>query len=890
MLAFYVFMIILSSTIRLDGSLFQNIPVPSPPLHSAEIFLDGNDAVQGFKDRGSGVPGDPYVIENRIFDAGNVLSGLHIAYTDAPILIQNCTFTRSGSGPEEGGLKLNHTQNVEIVNCTARDNLGNGIILYYTTNVSLYEVVLESNKVGLLGYSTQTNCCRVEMVGNQDKGVYFQGHEFLFSNCTCTGNGGKGIYIEASWDGFVQNCTSEMNEYGLLLSSSRNVTACNNSLLSNRYDTVWLYNAINCSFVNNTVFNVSTGMRVEQSSGCNLTGNNVTGNDYVGIYVIWSENCTISNNSLVSCGIWITGSSDKHYNHTISDSNTLDGAPYFYYVNKTGLTPEDFVGGAATFLYNCNYSTISGMSSTSFWGVSTRLCFNLTWENMTLQDPYKLAFLSKTPNCTIRNLQVDNAGDAGIFIDQSANVSVVNCTISGKTGDDNLVTFDSSSCGKIINNTFSAIDDMASLVSVEYSSNNATVLNNIIIGGYVGIAINSHNITVENNTVTNSCVGMELSRTGNVARGNQFFGAGFLLSGDYDEIFTLDIDVTNRVNGLPVYFGVNLTDLESTDIGVAGQVILVNCNHSLLVDLDHFNTSVGACLYYCTNVTIVGASFLEMGFAGVYASGGSMIQVNSCAITSKNPVGSNSGLCFEESPGFVVSNTNTSNFMMGCFVANWQGNGTIEGNRFVGGYVGLEVYGLSNGSVSHNDIRDVNGNGMDLLYVENSTIEGNNITGNAGLGIYLSDSSNNTIFANVLSDNAWGHLHVHASNNTWTNGTHGNWWGDYEARYPGATPVGNHWSVPYAINGSFTDFDFLPLLPPPPPDGDSGDGDEGGTTDPPLGDEELPPAADTPEDGEGDPDSNPGGDIPGYSLLILVVSVGVAALVLIPRRAFRGRS
>ena len=155
---------------------------------------------------------------------------------------------------------------------------------------------------------------------------------------------------------------------------------------------------------------------------------------------------------------------------------------------------------------------------------------------------------------------------------------------------------------------------------------------------------------------------------------------------------------------------------------------------------------------------------------------------------------------------------------------------------------GIDLSGRSNVTVENMEIR----NFMDGIYLvpsSNSTITRNNITANTGSGIWTAGVSNN-ITGNYIANNNIGILfegshdliyHNNFINNTkqvedicWTNPwlpssanilddsypSGGNYWSDYEERYPNATEIDNSgiWNTPYAIDEN--NQDNYPLMKP----------------------------------------------------------------------------
>jgi len=95
----------------------------------------------------------------------------------------------------------------------------------------------------------------------------------------------------------------------------------------------------------------------------------------------------------------------------------------------------------------------------------------------------------------------------------------------------------------------------------------------------------------------------------------------------------------------------------------------------------------------------------------------------------------------------------------------------------------------------------------------NNTISGNNIADNE-YGIWLEDSMNNRLYHNNFIDNT--HQAYAEYTNTWDDGypSGGNYWSDYEARYPGAQELDGSgiWDTPYEIDEN--NVDSYPLRDP----------------------------------------------------------------------------
>ena len=125
---------------------------------------------------------------------------------------------------------------------------------------------------------------------------------------------------------------------------------------------------------------------------------------------------------------------------------------------------------------------------------------------------------------------------------------------------------------------------------------------------------------------------------------------------------------------------------------------------------------------------------------------------------------------------------------------------------------GILVASTTDSTIIKNNIKN-NIHGIWLSGSSNNTINENNITENAGNGIYLYYSPNNTFYHNNFINNTNQVYNVGVSVNVWDNGIEGNYWSDYEDRYPSATELEGSgiWNTPYVVDGN--NQDNYPLIP-----------------------------------------------------------------------------
>ncbi len=317
----------------------------------------------------------------------------------------------------------------------------------------------------------------------------------------------------------------------------------------------------------------------------------------------------------------------------------------------------------------------------------------------------------------IKDLVIDAGGSgSGIKISQSdVFFKIKNCTVynSGTGGFDAGIRLFSVSNGQLINNDFS--NNFAGIYLASSSNNiisgntvnenswrgiNLNDCTNNVISGNIANDNNQYGIilsysdtnTVSGNTVNNNNYGILLSYgdmntvSGNTANNNNFDGislfesinsiilgnhingGGLKIYGNLEELTSYNIDITNLVNGKPLYYYANEANLRSSDFLNAGQVILVNCSDSLILNLNTSYSSNGISLYYCNNITISGNNANNNNRYGIYLDHSDINTV------SGNTANNNRY-------GITLSNSNNTNIEGNTVNNNTSGIGIILSNN-----------------------------------------------------------------------------------------------------------------------------------------------------------------------------------------------------------------
>jgi len=190
------------------------------------------------------------------------------------------------------------------------------------------------------------------------------------------------------------------------------------------------------------------------------------------------------------------------------------------------------------------------------------------------------------------------------------------------------------------------------------------------------------------------------------------------------------------------------------------------------------------------------------------------------------------GIQFETSTHNTVSGVTITKSFHGMRVINSSGNEVRESNISANYHDGIQLYSSNNNSLHRNTVsnkdyairvedsfynhiteNDIKGNKDGIVLIESShnLIMGNSLIGNEE-GFWIFDSFNNAIHQNAFINNTHQVVSLD-SQNSWDNGVEGNYWGDYEERYPDALEMDEFgiWDTPYFIDEN--NQDNYPIIP-----------------------------------------------------------------------------
>jgi parallel beta-helix repeat protein len=416
-------------------------------------------------------------------------------------------------------------------------------------------------------------------------------------------------------------------------------------------------------------------------------------------------------------------------------------------------------------------------------------------------------------------------------------------------------------------------------IEIRYSPGTTISGNRVENGGYYALSIDhSENCVVSANILTSSWRGITMISSGgcvfkhNIMNFNYY---NFSVWGTELSHFVLTADTTNLVNGRPIIYLIGENNVVINQDNSVGYLGLVNVENIRAENLQLSNNgeiilavSVRNCVFEnitgenclyglwgplpCDNIAVSNCSFRNIYDTGIdlYRSRGCKLQGNtienalhyglrlcssSMATIVKNSIlrsgywavlleesdnntllsntlSFNQGgllLASKSNNNMVLSNMTLSN-TFGMAVAYSKSN-TIWGNSCASCQWGVYFYHTYNNIVSGNIVNNCD-TGMCLEGSEKNLILKNTLENNRN-GLYATSSSGNTIYLNLFQTNAC--QAYDDGSNAWDNGSHGNYWSDWQ---PPEHPDANGDGIvdePRPIEGG-TNVDHYPLVISPP--------------------------------------------------------------------------
>jgi parallel beta-helix repeat protein len=435
---------------------------------------------------GDGSQGSPYIIDNYDINGSGYGSCIYVGNTTCYFTIRNCY--------------LHHA------NGNNGTYFGNsGILLYYAQNGNIANNTVSYNSCSIcLSSSSSNNTVTNNTVLNVGGRISINGNYNIIANCTVSSNSDDGISLGGNHNTIFNN-TVNGNDGGLTITGNNNNISYNNA--SSNFEGIRVFGDNNSIINNNASSNNCRGIRLGGNyniiANCTVSSNGDS-YSYIGIYLQYSNNIIVANNTIldnyillsgcinnviinntmtkltICAGVYIDGSVLEHFNtNSIDTSNTVNSKPIYYWKNQTGGTVPS--GASQVILANCTGVVV---------------------ENNNFNDvPVGVELGFSSNNIIANNTVMGLWGLNGVFLEYSNNNTVINNYISDKGEGIYLVT----SNGNTINgNTASNNYNGIWLCASSYYN---TIINNIVSNsGWDGIYINWNYYTIayHNNLINNN--------------------------------------------------------------------------------------------------------------------------------------------------------------------------------------------------------------------------------------------------------------------------------------------------------------------------------------------------------------------------------------------------
>jgi len=247
-----------------------------------------------------------------------------------------------------------------------------GVSLTNRTNVTIRNLEISGCNNGIsLDHSSHNIISENNITNNVDAGIDVSNSpDNIFSGNNIINNTNYGVDIqELSNNNSIigNNITSSTN--GMYVAYSSGNTIFGNNMMSCADFGILLQACQSNNLIMNMMSNIGRGIYTSYCSHNNITGNTIL-NSLGGIWLdLWSRDNILRNNNMsgnhYNFGVNPYHMDIKFWIHDVDVSNTVNGKPIYYWIDKRNVTvPLD--AGQVT-LVNCTWITVQNLTLTNNW-------------------------------------------------------------------------------------------------------------------------------------------------------------------------------------------------------------------------------------------------------------------------------------------------------------------------------------------------------------------------------------------------------------------------------------------------------------------------------------------------------------------------------------------
>ena len=449
-----------------------------------------------------------------------------------------------------------------------------------------------------------------------------------------------------------------------------------------------------------------------------------------------------------------------------------------YIIAELEITSNDMCINISdtTVFFRIQNCVISSTGSSSEDGISFNNVTHGIVENCIINSHGNGLRLNSSYNCMLINNTATANSDSGFTIWHSYNCLLTNNTAANNL-DDGFLLADASNCTLINNTAISNSDDSFYL----WFSENCTMINN----------------TLEDN--------------------------GLRIIGDSVSHWLHNIS-NNIVNDKLLGYFMSITDVV-VDSTKYSQMILVNCSGVTIEDGSFEYASNGIELVSCSNCTLTNntvSNNLRHGFYLWFSNNCKLINntatfnkrcgfyiyfSDNCKLTSNIATNNLYGFSSHSSCSCTLLDNNaTSNSNDGFSLTSLIDSILVNNTAIYNLATGFDLEDLDSCTVFNNTASKNSWNGLTLDDSTKCKLTNNTIAHNLEDGVYLHYSDNCVLFLNRFGYNGRYNAEDDGYPNYWDNGTHGNYWADYDGS--------GHYTIPGRV-GSVDNHPFFWDYAPP---------------------------------------------------------------------------
>lgn len=532
-----------------------------------------------------------------------------------------------------------------------------------------------------------------------------------------TNSSDAGIEIISDYN-IIKGNSAYGNYHGISSDKSSNNNLEGNNVSCNDYGIGLFISNNNTIKGNEATYNYRDGILLQWSDNNNLEDNRVNHNKGKGVKLCSHSNSNIMRSNQMSGNRYNFEASGLN---DIDISNLVDGKPVYYLIGINDTAFDSSSDAGVIYCFECNNITITGQNlNNNSYGVR----FDNTSDSSVKGNKFSYNEYGIYLDCSTNiNIEDNNASynDCGLYLWRSKNNSInANLVIYSDDNGIELYLYSNNNILKrnyVRNNNKYGISDWS-------DGNNTIILNNISYNHDGLILLDSDNNIVKGNEVSyNYGLGIIFtSSDNNIMRDNQMSGNRY----NFKANGVNDIDISNLVDGKPVYYLVGINDTLLDSSSDAGTVYCLECN----------------------NVTIAGLSF-NNNCCGI------RLDDTSDSYIKENKFGYNrDGIYLDCSTNIDIEENNVSCNQNGIYLSSSSINNILKSNDVRYNENGIYDKSYGNNTIVLNNVSHNKDYGIYIIKSSNNTMEGNNVSYNDH-GIYLDKSRNNVMKNNVMSNNLY---------------------------------------------------------------------------------------------------------------------------------------